>query len=80
MSLVNLQIENEFEVTLTRSEFCVGNLSGVLRPNIKKMMKAQILVMEELTVPIIRGSQVLLHMHCLDFPAIISNIISKVNK
>ena len=62
----------------------VGNVlseaSSALRPKIKKKMKAQILVMEELTVPIVRGSQVLLHMHCLDVPAVISNIISKVNK
>jgi len=62
----------------------VGNVlsdaASVLRPKIKKKMKAKILVMEKLTVPIIRGSQVLMHMHCLDVPAIISSIISKVNK
>mmetsp|Transcript_23629 Transcript_23629/g.35022 ORF Transcript_23629/g.35022 Transcript_23629/m.35022 type:complete len:685 (+) Transcript_23629:149-2203(+) len=58
----------------------LSEASSALRPKIKKKMKAQILVMEELAVPIIRGSQVLLHMHCLDVPAVISNIISKVNK
>jgi elongation factor 1 alpha-like protein len=63
---------------------CAGNiLSDVplhLRPKITKTMKAQILVLDDLTVPIIRGSQVLMHMHCLDVPAVISNIISKLNK
>lgn len=58
----------------------ISDASTVLRPRIKKKMKAKILVMEELTVPIIRGSQVLMHMHCLDVPAVISKIISKVNK
>jgi elongation factor 1 alpha-like protein len=62
----------------------VGNVlsdaASILRPKIKKKMKAKILVMEKLAVPIIRGSQVLMHMHCLDVPAVISNILSKVNK
>ena len=43
-------------------------------------MQAKILVSENLTVPIIRGSQVLFHMHCLDVPAVICNIISKVDR
>ena len=62
----------------------VGNVlsdaASILRPKIKKKMKAKILVMEKLAVPIIRGSQVLMHIHCLDVPAVISNILSKVNK
>jgi Translation elongation factor EF-1alpha (GTPase) len=66
------------------ARICTGNiLSDVpmqLRPKLKKTMKAQILVLDDLSVPIIRGSQVLMHMHCLDVPAVISNIISKLNK
>lgn len=47
-----------------------------LRPNVKRKFEARILVMERLAVPIIRGSQVLLHMHSLDIPAVLSRLIS----
>lgn len=47
-----------------------------LRPKVKCKFEARILVMERLAVPIIRGSQVLLHMHSLDVPAVLSRLIS----
>lgn len=47
-----------------------------LRPPIRKKMQAKILVMEHLQVPIIRGAQVLLHMHSIDVPAVISKLIA----
>lgn len=47
-----------------------------LRPPIRKRMQAKILVMEQLQVPIIRGAQVLLHMHSIDVPAVLSKLIA----
>jgi elongation factor 1 alpha-like protein len=47
-----------------------------LRPPVRKKMQAKILVMEQLQVPIIRGAQVLLHMHSIDVPAVISKLIA----
>lgn len=47
-----------------------------LRPPIRKKMQAKILVMDHLQVPIIRGAQVLLHMHSIDVPAVISKLVS----
>lgn len=46
-----------------------------LRPPVTKKMQAKILVMEQLQVPIIRGTQVLFHMHSIDVPAIISKLL-----
>ena len=34
------------------------------------------MVMERLAVPIIRGSQVLFHMHSVDVPAVLSKLVS----
>ena len=45
------------------------------RPKLRRKMRAKIIVMDQLTVPIIRGSQVLMHMHSLDVPAVISNLL-----
>ena len=50
------------------------------RPPIRKKIYAKILLMEQLSVPIIRGAQVLLHMHSLDIPAIVSKLISATNR
>mmetsp|Transcript_437 Transcript_437/g.608 ORF Transcript_437/g.608 Transcript_437/m.608 type:complete len:734 (-) Transcript_437:86-2287(-) len=58
----------------------ISDFDSNLRPKLKKKLKARILVMDRLTVPIIQGSQVLLHMHSLDVPAVITKIISKSNK
>lgn len=43
-------------------------------------IQAKILLIENLSGPIIKGSQVLLHIHNLDVTAIICKIISVVNK
>jgi len=51
-----------------------------LWPKIQKKLQAKIVVMDQLLVPIIRGAQVLLHMHSLDIPAQISKLISKANR
>lgn len=58
----------------------ISDFTKEFRPKMKKKMQAKVLISENLAVPVIRGSQVLLHMHCLDVPAVIYNIISKVNK
>lgn len=62
----------------------VGNIiSDVdvnLRPKMKRKMKAKIMVMDRLTVPIIKGSQVLFYMHSLDIPAVISKLVSQINR
>ncbi len=62
----------------------VGNILSEmdehLRPQLKRKLVAKIIVMDRLTVPIIRGSQVLLHMHSLDVPAVISNLISQTDR
>ena len=44
------------------------------------MFEARVLVMDRLAVPIIRGSQVLLHMHSIDVPAVMSRLISTARK
>eukprot|EP00934_Nitzschia_sp_Nitz4_P003075 Nitzschia sp. Nitz4//scaffold473_size5632//469//2538//NITZ4_009212-RA/size5632-augustus-gene-0.1-mRNA-1//1//CDS//3329552700//3065//frame0 len=46
------------------------------RPPIATKCQAKLLVMEELTVPIIRGAQVLFHMHSLDVPAVVSKLVA----
>jgi len=46
------------------------------RVPIKKKFLAKIAIMENLSVPIIRGAQVLFHMHSLDVPATISKLVS----
>ena len=53
---------------------CHPHLS--LRPKVKRKFEARVLVMERLAVPIIRGSQVLLHMHSIDVPAVLSKLVS----
>ena len=47
-----------------------------LRPKVKRKFEARVLVMERLAVPIIRGSQVLLHMHSIDVPAVLHKLVS----
>ena len=47
-----------------------------LRPKVKRKFEARVLVMERLAVPIIRGSQVLLHMHSIDVPAVLNKLVS----
>lgn len=47
-----------------------------LRPRVRRKFEARILVMERLGVPVIRGTQVLLHMHSVDVPAVLSRLVS----
>jgi elongation factor 1 alpha-like protein len=47
-----------------------------LRPKVERKFEARISVMERLSVPIIRGSSVLLHMHSIDVPAVLNKLIS----
>jgi len=47
-----------------------------LRPKVERRFEARISVMERLAVPIIRGSQVLLHMQSIDVPAVLNKLIS----
>lgn len=56
---------------------CILCHTGInLRVPIKEKFTAQIVVMDKLSVPIIRGAQVLFHMHSLDIPAVLSKLIS----
>ena len=48
-------------------------------PPIAKGAKARILIMDNLAVPIIRGAQVLFHMHNLDAPASLTKLIALLN-
>lgn len=50
-----------------------------LRPPKKRKVHAKMVVMEELSVPIIKGAQVLLHMHSIDIPASVSKLLTSVN-
>lgn len=45
-------------------------------PPIAKGARAKVLIMDDLTVPIIRGAQVLFHMHSLDVPASLNKLIA----
>lgn len=47
-----------------------------LRPKVERKFAARISVMERLSVPIIRGSSVLLHMHSIDVPAVLNKLVS----
>ena len=47
-----------------------------LRPKVERKFEARISVMERLSVPIIRGSSVLLHMHSIDVPAVLNKLVS----
>ena len=51
-----------------------------LRPPIQKKIRCKILVMDDLTVPIIRGASVLLHMHSVDVPAVLTKLISTATR
>lgn len=58
----------------------LSDMEESIRPKLKRKLTARIIVMDRLTIPIIRGSQVLLHMHSLDVPAVISNLISQTDR
>jgi elongation factor 1 alpha-like protein len=44
--------------------------------SISKKAKVRLLVMDQLAVPIIRGAQVLFHMHSLDVPAVLTKLLA----
>ena len=56
----------------------VGNLvvEPTGRPRVVQKAKAKLLVMEDLAIPIIRGAQVLFHMHSLDIPAVLTKLVA----
>jgi elongation factor 1 alpha-like protein len=59
----------------------VGNILAhptplTARPPVAKRARAKLLVMDQLTVPIIRGAQVLFHMHSLDVPAVLTKLVA----
>jgi elongation factor 1 alpha-like protein len=58
----------------------LSDVAVSLRPKLSQKIQAKILVMEQLAIPIIRGAQVVFHMHSLDIPAQISKIISSFGK
>lgn len=60
----------------------VGNILSLpnARPPLTKKAKAKILVMEKLGVPIIRGAQIIFHMHSLDVPAVMTKLITLLNR
>lgn len=50
------------------------------RPSIAKKCRAKLAVMDDLTVPIIRGAQVLFHIHNLDIPAVLTQLITTTKR
>lgn len=47
-----------------------------LRPPVRRRFEARVLVMERLSMPLIRGATLLLHMHSVDVPAVLSKLMS----
>ena len=47
-----------------------------VRPRIERKFEARVMVMEQLAVPIIRGSQVLFHIHSIDVPAVLNKLMT----
>mmetsp|Transcript_21311 Transcript_21311/g.47240 ORF Transcript_21311/g.47240 Transcript_21311/m.47240 type:complete len:367 (-) Transcript_21311:1109-2209(-) len=46
------------------------------RPPLTKKATARIIVMDKLAVPIIRGAQVIFHMHSLDVPTVLTRLVA----
>jgi elongation factor 1 alpha-like protein len=49
------------------------------RPPLTKKANARIIVMDKLAVPIIRGAQVIFHMHSLDVPCVMTKLVCTMN-
>ena len=47
-----------------------------LRPPMTRRVICKVLIMDDLRVPIIRGASVLVHMHSMDVPAVITKLVS----
>jgi elongation factor 1 alpha-like protein len=56
----------------------VGNVLCNLnaRPSLAKRFQAKLLVMDQLAIPIIKGAQILFHMHSLDVPAVMNKLVA----
>jgi elongation factor 1 alpha-like protein len=56
----------------------VGNILSLPHapPPLTTMAQARIMVMDPLHIPIIRGAQVIFHMHSLDVPAVLTKLIA----
>jgi len=50
------------------------------RPPLTKKATARIIVMDKLSVPIIRGAQVIFHMHSLDVPTVLTKLIAVLKR
>lgn len=50
-----------------------------LRPRLERKVSARIMVMDHLSVPLIRGAQLLTHMHSIDVPTALSKLLSSVH-
>jgi elongation factor 1 alpha-like protein len=50
-----------------------------LRPPLKRKVRARIMIMDQISTPIIMGAQVLIHMHSIDVPTTISKLISSID-
>lgn len=50
------------------------------RPKIVNRARAKIMVMDPLHIPIIRGAQVLFHMHSLDVPAVLNKLLATTKR
>jgi len=46
------------------------------RPSLTKKASARIIVMDKLAVPIIRGAQVIFHMHSLEIPTVLTKLVA----
>lgn len=65
-------------VGLEPTRISVGSILSppAWRPPMVKKIQAKMLVLDGLAVPIIRGAQVVFHMHSLDLPAVISKLLT----
>jgi elongation factor 1 alpha-like protein len=57
----------------------ISHAQQELRPPLKRKVRARIMIMEQISTPIIMGTQVLLHMHSIDVPTTVSKLISSVD-
>ena len=68
------------DIARTSPGSILSHTNAELRPPVKRKFQAKILVMERLDVPIIRGAQVLMHMHSIDVPAVINKLVSTTKR
>ena len=50
------------------------------RPPLTRKAIARIIVMDKLVVPIIRGAQVIFHMHSLDVPTVVTKLVAVLKR